>query len=169
MHVRDAKPADAEAVRTVHYASITGLGPESYNQRQVEAWASGCSTADYTAAINADELDYVVADLDSVVVGFGSLNWEVIGDYDSDVGAEVTAVYVLPSLARKGIGTELYKELEQRAHKQGVTVLGLSASLPAVPFYDAHGYNRVTEHNHEFSSHEDTDVTGHIVEMKKEL
>ncbi|WP_265108851.1 GNAT family N-acetyltransferase [Halosolutus halophilus] len=169
MHVRDAKPVDAEAVRIVHYASIIGLGPEAYGQRQVEAWASGCKTADYTAAIEGDVLDYVVADRDGVVVGFGSLKWEALDDYEIDVGAEVTAVYVLPRVAREGIGTEIYAELERRAREQGVSVLGLSASLPAVPFYEAHGYDRVTEYVHEFSRHEDTGVTGRVVKMKKEL
>lgn len=169
MRVRDAEPVDAEAVRTVHYASIMGLGPEEYNRQQVEAWASGCGTADYTEAIKADGLDYVIADRGGVVVGFGSLNWGVPDDYEADVGAEVTAVYVLPSLARNGIGTKIYTELERQAGEQNIKVLGLSASLPAVPFYEAHGYDRVTEYNHEFSSHVDTEVTGLVVEMKKVL
>lgn len=169
MNVRDATPVDAESVRTVHYASIIGLGPEAYGRRQVEAWASGCGTADYTAGIEADELDYVVAERVGVVVGFGSLKWAVPADYESDVGAEVTAVYVLPTVARDGVGTEIYAELERRASEQGVTVLGLTASLPAVPFYEAHGYDRVTEDDHEFSSHRETGVTGRVVEMVKEL
>lgn len=169
MNVRDATPADAEAVRSVHYASIIGLGSAVYDQRQVEAWASGCGSANYTAAIEADVLDYVVADHDGVTVGFGSLKEETPDNYEADIGAEVTAVYVLPSVARKGVGTAIYTELERRAREQGVAILGLSASLPAVLFYQAHGYDRVTESNHEFSSHEETGVTGRIVEMKKEL
>lgn len=169
MNVRDATPADAEAVRTVHYASIIGLGPEAYDQRQVEAWASGCGDADYTEAIEAAVLDYVVALRDGVVVGFGSLKWEAPEEYEADVGAEVTAVYVLPSVAREGIGTEIHAELERRVREQNVAVLGLSASLPAVPFYEAHGYTSVTEYDHEFSSHEGTGVTGRVVEMRKEL
>ena len=169
MKVRDVTPADAEAVRTVHYASIIGLGPDAYEQRQVEAWASGCGSADYETAIKADVLSYVVADRDGVVVGFGSLKWEALDGYEADVGAEVTAVYVLPSVAREGVGTEIYAELERQAREEGVTVLGLSASLPAVPFYEAHGYDRVSEYDHEFSSHEATGVTGRVVRMKKNL
>lgn len=64
---------EAEAVRTVHYASIIGLGPGAYDQRQVKAWASGCGSADYTEGIEADVLDQIVADCDGVIVGFGSL------------------------------------------------------------------------------------------------
>lgn len=169
MDIRDATSANAEAVRTVHYALIIGLGPEAYDNRQVEAWAGGCRDADYTAAIEADVLDHVVALRDGVVVGFGSLKWEVPDDYEADIGAEVTAVYVLPSVAREGVGTTIYAEVEQRARKQNIRVVGLSASLPAVPFYEAHWYNSVTEYDHEFSSHEDTDVTGRVVKMRKEL
>jgi len=114
-------------------------------------------------------IDYVVADRDGVVVGFGSLKWESSKDYETNAGAEVTAVYVLPSVAREGVGTEIYSELERRAREQGVTVLGLTASLPAVQFYEAHGYDRVTNNDHEFSSHEGTGVTGRVVEMEKKL
>lgn len=169
MTVREATAADAEAVRTIHYASITGLGPAAYSQCQVEAWASGCGSADYAGAIEADVLDYLVADRDGVVVGLGALNWEPPDEYGDDVGAEIKAVYVLPSVAREGVGTKIYAELERRAREQSIDVLALTASLVAVPFYEAHGYDRVTEYDHEFSSHEDTGVTGRVVAMKKEL
>ncbi len=169
MRVRHATSADAEAVRTVHYASIVGIGPEKYGRRQVEAWASGCGTADYTAGIESDAVEYVVAELDGVVVGFGSLSCESPDGYEAEAGGEVTAVYVLPSVARQGVGTEIYAELERIARKRGIAVLALSASLPAVPFYEAHGYDRVAERDHEFSSREDPGVSGRVVEMQKEL
>lgn len=41
MNVRDAVPADAEAIRTVHRDAIVELGRETYDQEQVEAWAAG--------------------------------------------------------------------------------------------------------------------------------
>lgn len=169
MNVRDATPGDAEAVRTVHYASIIGLGPDAYDQTQVEAWASGCGSADYTAAIEADDLEYVVAVRDGVVVGFGSLTCATPDDYEADVDGEVTAVYVLPSVARNHVGTAIHTELAQRAREHDISVIGLSASLPAVPFYEALGYDRVTEYEHEFSSHEGSGVTGRVVEMRTEL
>ncbi len=42
-------------------------------------------------------------------------------------------------------------------------------TLHAVPFYEWHGYERVREYMHEFSSHESIVVTGTVVEMKKNL
>lgn len=167
MSVRDATPADAEAVREVHAASITGLGRQSYSQRQVDAWAAGCESADYATAI--ENLEFVVAERDGAVVGFGSLNLAAPDGYEATVQAEVTGVYVHPDHARDGIGTGMYTELERRARADGIQVIGLKASLNAVPFYESHGYERVTEHTHEFSGHISTGVTGTIVEMSNHL
>jgi putative acetyltransferase len=165
--LRDATPADSEAIRAVHRTSITELGSDSYTQEQVDAWAQGCDSADYTAAIEA--LAYIVAERDGEIVGFGSLNLTRPEGYEAAVDAEITGVYVHPDHSREGIGTELYTELEQRARAEDIGTLGLKASRNAVPFYEHHGYERITEHDHEFSSHESTGVTGTIVEMAKEI
>jgi len=169
METRDAKPSDAEAVRAVHSSSIRGLGTEAYSEKQVNAWAQGCESTDYTSAIESEEFEFVVVEVDGKVVAFGSLKLASPEEYEADVDAEVTAVYVRPSVARDGVGTCIYSELERRARAQGIRTLGLSASLNAVSFYEKHGYKRVREYTHEFSSHESTGVTGAIVEMKKEL
>jgi putative acetyltransferase len=167
MEVRDATPSDAEAVRTVHRRSITELGTEGYGDAQVEAWARGCASAGYASAIEAEGSEFVVADDGGDVVAFGSLALSAPDEVDAD--GEVTGVYVLPSVAREGVGTRVYSKLERRARARGARTLGLSASLNAVPFYEAQGYERVGERTHEFSSHESTGVTGVVVEMRKEL
>lgn len=169
MEIREATAEDAKAIRAVHRASIEGLGPQAYNRRQVEAWARGCRSADYATTIEAAETVCLVADRDGGVVGFGTLRAVAPDGYVSDPDGEVTAVYVFPGVAREGIGTELYAAIERRARSRGIETLGLSASLNAVPFYQAQGYDRIREYDHEFSSHEDTGVTGTIVEMVTEL
>lgn len=169
MEVREATAADADAVRRVHRASIEGLATEAYDREQVDAWAAGCESADYAAAIEANEGAYVVAESEGRTVGFGSLQLAPPGGYEAAVDAEVTGVYVHPSVAREGVGSRVYGELERRARERGVRTLGLEASRNAVPFYEAHGYERVTERTHEFSAHESTGVTGTVVEMTKDL
>ncbi|WP_435157857.1 GNAT family N-acetyltransferase [Haladaptatus sp. DFWS20] len=62
------------------------------------------------------------------------------------------------------VGTEIYTELEQRARAKGAQTLGLSATQNAVPFYESHGYERMREYTHEFSSHEETGVTGTVID-----
>ena len=169
MQVREATASDADAVRRVHRASIEGLATESYDREQVDAWAAGCESADYAAAIRADDMAYLVAERDGRVVGFGSLKLVPPEGYETAVDAAVTGVYVHPSVAREGVGSHLYAELERRARGRGVRRLGLEASRNAVPFYEAHGYERVAERGHEFSAHESTGVTGTVVEMRKDL
>lgn len=169
MRIREAAPGDAEAIRNVHYQSIKELGTEVYTEEQVNAWARGCESADYTAAIEAEEGEFAIARSDDTVVGFGSLKLTSPDEYESDVEAEVTGVYVHPSIARQGVGARIYAELERRAQTHGVQTLGLSVSLNAVPFYEALGYERVRRYSHEFFSHESTGVTGAVVEMKKKL
>lgn len=103
------------------------------------------------------------------VVGFGMLALAEPEDCQADADAEVTAVYVHPDAGREGVGAALYEELERRARAHDVGTLALHASRNAVPFYESHGYERVTEHVHEFATNEARSVTGTVVEMSKEL
>ncbi|WP_435358609.1 GNAT family N-acetyltransferase [Haloarchaeobius sp. DFWS5] len=170
MHVRTATAEDASAIRRVHRDAILELGPEAYSDRQVEAWAGGvddAEDADYAAVITDDSMAYIVAEIDDEVVAFGSLCVDAPEDYGASVDGEVTGVYVHSSVARSGVGTAVITELERRAQDHGLGAVGLEASLNAVPFYEAHGYERVRELRHEFSA--PSGVEGTVVEMRKVL
>lgn len=166
MNVRDATPDDVEAIRHVHRESILALGPAAYDEEQVAAWASGVDDADY-AAVEDDDTVFVVAECDGDVVGFASLRVDPPDGYASSVDAEVTGVYVHPDAAGAGVGTALLSRLESAARARGATSLGLEASRNAVGFYDARGYERVRDRNHEFSA--PSGVFGTVVEMKTTL
>lgn len=162
VHVREATPADAGAIFEVHRASIEVLGREGYDEAQVAAWGEGGSPDDYE--LDDPGLQFVVAEREGRVVGFGCLAVEPGEHLDADVDAEVTAVYVHPSAARQGVGSALLADLERRARERGSRSLGLWASLNAVPFYESRGYDRVGERTHEFSG----GVEGRVVEMRTE-
>ncbi|WP_435317728.1 GNAT family N-acetyltransferase [Haloarchaeobius sp. TZWSO28] len=172
MQVRAATPADVDAIRRVHAASIRELGPAAYSDAQVAAWAAGCETADYGDIVDED-CSFVVAETEDgaapELVAFGSLWFTPPDDYERPLDAEVTAVYVHPSAVRAGVGSAVLADLEERARDRGATTLGLTASANAVPFYEARGYEAVRERIHEFSGHESTGVEGTVVEMHKEL
>lgn len=176
MQVRIATEADVAAIRRVHEASIRGLGPETYDAGQVDAWAAGVESADY-AVVADDGYCVTVAEAaepgdtagSAEVVGFATLARHEPDGYAVDVDAEVTAVYVHPDAARDGVGSALLADLERRARAAGSRRLGLTASTTALPFYEHHGYERVRERAHEFSSHEATGVEGVVVEMWKRL
>ncbi len=171
--VREARESDTERMAAAHAAATVALGREAYDERQVLAWSRGRyeypvgeAGARLVVAVrdraerpeNGPEADY------DEVLGFGELRYEA-DDYLDGVAGEVRAVYVHPAFARQGVGTALYADLERAAREHGVASLGLWASLNAVAFYERQGFERVTEHDHEFAD----SVAATVVEMYREL
>lgn len=158
--VREAVAGDARSIRDVHLASIEGLAGQSYNEEQTAEWAHDRDPAEYP--IESGETYFLVAAHDEQVIGFGWMKPEADEYFQTDIDGEITAVYIHPSVARNGVGSRIYSELEVQAVRDNVTSLGLWASLNAVPFYEEQGYKCVTEHIHEYH---DVELT--IVEMEK--
>jgi GNAT superfamily N-acetyltransferase len=52
----------------------------------------------------------------------------------------VTAVFVRPGEARRGVGAALLARLEREARRAGLRTLRVRAALSAIPFYDAMGF-----------------------------
>lgn len=161
--VREAAPEDASRIRDVHLASIEGLARKGYDDEQVRAWAHDRDPDEYP--IESTDTYFVVAERDGQIVGFGQMKPDADEYFETTVDGEITAVYVHPSVARHGVGARIYAELEAAARRNEVTSLGLWASLNAVPFYEAQGYQRRTEHIHEFAE----GTEGTVVEMTKLL
>lgn len=163
VEVREATADDAEQIRAVHLASIEGLAGGEYDDEQVAAWAHDRDPDDYP--IGSPDAHVVVAEAGDRIVGFGWLKPDADDYLQGAVEGEITAVYVHPSVARRGVGTRVYEELEATARRRGVGSLGLWASLPAVAFYETLGFRRTAEHTVEFSD----GVEGTVVEMRKTL
>ena len=98
--VRTARERDLPAVGDLHVAAIEAFGSETYDDAEVEAWA----TTDDPPAERYDlaEGHWVVAERGGDVAGFGHL--------DPDA-AEVVAVYVHPDHAREGVGAAVLAAL----------------------------------------------------------
>lgn len=154
------------AIRSVHRRSIRELGRRAYDEHQIDAWAAGCDDADYTASIEATGGCVLVAERGGEVVGFASGTTDPDED---DVDAEVTGLYVAPSVARRGIGSALLAALEGQLAPRGSARIGLTASRNAVGFYERHGYAVREPRTHEFSPHLETGVTGTVVRMRRDL
>jgi GNAT superfamily N-acetyltransferase len=59
--------------------------------------------------------------------------------------ARIRAFYVHPNWSRKGIASLLLKSCEEAARNQGFRNVELAGTLPGVPFYLAHGYQKDEE------------------------
>lgn len=100
-----------------------------YPRELLERWAASPLPKTFAAAIERKYV--VVGEAEFRIAGFAILNPPT---------SEVEAVFVAPADIRRGLGRQLLAHLEAAARNAGAHKLGLDASLNAVPFYTAAGY-----------------------------
>jgi putative acetyltransferase len=131
--VRRMRPQDARSFLEVHHASVRGLAAADYPHDVIEAWAPlpiSDEAVDRFVAASSGPIR-LVAEIDGEIVGIG----EIVPDLN-----ELRACYVMPKVARLGVGSALMREIEQIAHEHGLAHLQLDASLTSEPFYLSLGY-----------------------------
>jgi GNAT superfamily N-acetyltransferase len=130
--VRPMQAAEARRFLEIHHASVRSLAASDYPPSVIEAWVSPITDERLQRFLqNRDSEIRLIAELDGEPVGIGAL---VVGN------SELRACYVLPTVARRGIGTVIVAEIERLACEQGVRELHLESSVTAEPFYAALGY-----------------------------
>lgn len=137
MNIRQATMDDAPAIHQIHQRAVLALCRDDYPLEQLETWA-----AYSTLAMQQDRLKEhraFVAELEGKTVGF--VHWH-------PVSHELCSIYVDPAYARQGVATQLMAYAANDALAQGVDALWLDASLTAVPFYKADGWQEVKRATH---------------------
>ncbi|MNS23275.1 putative acetyltransferase [compost metagenome] len=152
--IRPATPADNVAISGVHQSAIRGLCKTHYDARTVEVWAASRTPELYERVLESH--DVFVAERDGKVVAFGQL--------DLESGA-IHAVYVAPDAARTGVGQAMLSYLEDVAKLHGWPKVHLVATLNALPFCEAMGYEQVAPFTYQVGS----DVMVECVDMRKVL
>jgi putative acetyltransferase len=128
--LRRATAADAPRLARLMRAAVLGEAGR-YPARTLAAWASLPPLYHRWAMTAGGELR-VVAEAGRRLVGFAGLR-----------GGEVTALFVRPSAAGRGLGARLLARIEAEARRRGVRSLELLAARGAVGFYRAHGYRPI--------------------------
>jgi putative acetyltransferase len=131
--VRKMRPQHARSFLEVHHAAVRGLAAADYPPDVIEAWAPlpiSDEAVDLVAAASPAQIR-LVAESDGEIVGIG----EIVPALN-----ELRACYVVPKVARQGVGTALVRAIEQIARAHGLTHLQLDASLTSEPFYLSLGY-----------------------------
>ncbi len=127
--IRAATFEDASRFVQIHRRAILELGPASYTGRECDSWASGLQEDLYRKAMTSGGETFHVAEIDDHVIGFCSFREE-----------EIIGLYVHPNHGRKGIGSALLASAESQISARPARVIRLNAALPAVEFYQFHGY-----------------------------
>ncbi|MDZ4835230.1 MAG: GNAT family N-acetyltransferase [Candidatus Melainabacteria bacterium] len=145
--IRNAVDADAAAIIKVHYDAVHQTAAKDYEQAILDDWSSSekerVDHLEVQIRINPKKRDLLIAEIGGQIVGFGELD---------AAGGEIVALYVSPTVNRKGVGQALLAELESIARKQNVLKLTLDSSLTAEPFYSANDYQSAGQHEHQLKS-----------------
>lgn len=130
--VRAMKPDEATTFLRIQRESVRGLAAAAYPSEVIDRWSVTPNDRTIRSFVaNPDREIRLIADVDSKPAGLGALVVE---------HAELRACYVLPEVARRGVGTAIVREIERLAAEHGLTRLQLQASLNAEPFYVSLGY-----------------------------
>jgi len=138
VELRRATPADAPAMATAHLDSIHSIGPAFYSAQLVDAWAAAVTPEMYVKAMAGGEVFFIAvaaSDGEPEVLGFAS--------HVPHGGNDGASAYVRGSATRRGIGSALWRMAEAHASAHGATDITIQASLGAVPFYRAQGFDEI--------------------------
>ena len=136
--IRRAQPSDAEDIRAAHRDSIRSVGPKFYPASVVEDWGEGLTPDLYVNAMASGEVFFVAIgqiDSKSGVLGFAT--------HRIDDARDGGSVYVRGMATRKGIGSALWRMVEEHAITKGAESIQVEASLAGVEFYRANGFEEI--------------------------
>lgn len=136
--IRRANASDANDIADAHLDSISSIGALFYPAETVKGWGAGLTGDLYVKAMERGEVFYIAVGAihgKPVVMGFAS--------HRVEAQRHRTAVYVRGNAARRGIGSALFRVAEAAAISAGATSIHVDASLAAVEFYKANGFEVV--------------------------
>src|SRR5262245_42777307 len=136
---RRALPSDAAGIAEAHLDSIRSIGPGYYPANVVDDWSEGLTVDVYLNAMEHGEVFFIaIGAIEGrrTVLGFSS-------DYCIKGTQHGTSVYVRGAAARHGIGVALMRLAEAHAIAAGAATVHVEASLAAVEFYRASGFEEI--------------------------
>ena len=142
--LRPATPRDADEIARTHRDSIETIGRHFYVAEIVSEWRSGLTPDLYRRAMEHGEVFFIAVDEHDRVLGFST--------HRVDGSRHGTAVYVRGSAARRGVGSALYRLAEASAVSTAAESIEIDASLAAVEFYKAHGFEETGRGDHRLRS-----------------
>jgi putative acetyltransferase len=146
-----ASQSDADEIAAAHLDSIRTLGALFYSAEVVNDWSARLSGDDagsvYVRAMDRGEVFFIgsgALDGRLAVLGFAS--------HRVEAGEHRTAVYVRGAASRCGLGSALFRLAEAEAVSAGAASVHVDASLAAVEFYRANGFDEVVRGQHQLRS-----------------
>lgn len=134
MVIRALLPADFAAAGRIFFCAVHEGTRSAYSAAERLAWAG--------PTIDLDRWQSRIAAARGFVAEVGG---ESVGFITIDRSGYVDLAFVLPSMARHGIGRALLAAAESHARTQGARQMTTEASLIAAPFFSRHGWDILHE------------------------
>ena len=137
--IRVAEQEDLEQIKQLYHDTVTSINSNDYNEEQIRVW-SDVSGGSHSFSEKIIEQNFFVADLESKIIGFGSVTDEGYLDY----------MYVHKDYQRKGVAKKLLHEIEKTADELKVEKIYSHVSITARGFFEKHGYTRESDQNEKY-------------------
>ncbi|ART62275.1 GNAT family N-acetyltransferase [Kushneria marisflavi] len=129
--IRDYRTGDADTTLTIFQRAVREVASQDYTPAEIEAWAGHI---DRNVWANSLERQFTrIATRGDTPAGFASL---------TDHG-HLDMLFVSPEHQRCGVASRLLSTAEQAARQRGIIRLTTEASLNALPFFQAQGFEIV--------------------------
>jgi putative acetyltransferase len=125
---------DHSQVRYLHTRAMRAQCGDALSDLELATFIAFVESPDYSDLLRAEEVHG--AFMDGQLIGTAS--W--LANSDDGETARIAAVFVDPMFVRLGLGGRLLAEVEGRAALSGFDMLGASATINAVPFFERYGY-----------------------------
>jgi GNAT superfamily N-acetyltransferase len=130
--IRTARIDEAQQIKDLHDRAIQELCREKYTPEEIQLWINRANAEKYQHRIKNHRC--FVAELDMKIIG--QVRWNPESN-------ELCSIFVDPEHARQGITTTLMRKAYDDMINFGVEESWLDASLTAVPFYLAEGWQYI--------------------------
>lgn len=127
--LREFHDGDGPALLAVHTGAILASSDAFYSAAERQSWAHGLASDGYARARDGGETFILATTADDLVIGFCSWNRQ-----------QILGLYVGADQQGRGVGSRMLRHGEGALRELGATLSRIHSSLPAVGFYQSHGY-----------------------------
>ena len=129
LEIRQAKNDDIVEITRLFYETIQNINSRDYSQEEIDDWSSWYTDFDKWNTKIIEQY-FVVATLDSKIVGFASLANDGYLDF----------MFVHKDYQNQGIASQLLSELEKKAIEQNNQEIYSEVSITAKTFFEKRGF-----------------------------
>lgn len=132
--IRLFRPEDTDQIALLFHQTVHEINCRDYSRNQCLAWSPEDIYFRDWAKICASRYTFV-AEIKNAIAGFGEL----------EANGHIDCFYCHKDYQRCGVGSQIYRAMEEKARELGLQRLYTEASITAKPFFQHLGFIVITE------------------------